>query len=417
MGASPMVTCRNCSSQRLTRLLDLGASPPSNAYLSEADLSRPETWYPLRLNLCEECWLVQTEDFHGGEDLFTSSYAYFSSTSDSWLKHSQSFATSMTQDLALGSHSLVIEAASNDGYLLQYFDALGVPSLGVEPTLSTADAARSKGLRVIQEFLTRELSEALVDHYGQADLVVANNVIAHIPDLPDFVSALGRLLKPEGVLSVEFPRVDNLVRLGQFDTIYHEHFSYFSLTSLRNVLMPHGLRITDVVPLETHGGSYRALIRHESSKNSAVSTRLKQALEEEGALGIASGEFYQSLAPIAQSCKLALLEFLLTHRQRGQTVVGYGAAAKGNTLFNYCGVNEDLVQGVVDRSPGKIGRFLPGSRIPIRAEDWLLELRPEWVLVLPWNLSRELARQLSYLQAWGGRLVTAVPRIRHVPFE
>ena len=411
-----MVKCRNCSNPHLTNVLDLGTAPPSNAYLSKADLSRPETWYPLRLNLCERCWLVQTEDFHGGEDLFTASYAYFSSTSQSWLSHSESFAASMTKQLALDQHSLVIEAASNDGYLLQYFDALGVPSLGIEPTLSTADAARERGLRVVQEFLNRKTAEVVLEQFGQADLVVANNVIAHVPDLPDFISALGRLVKPEGVVSVEFPRVDRLVRLGQFDTVYHEHFSYLSLTSLRNALLPHGLRLVDVVPLETHGGSYRALIRREDSKHSAESDRLKLALEGEGSLGVASVHFYEGLETIARSCKLGLLEFLTAQHRKGAPVVGYGAAAKGNTLLNYCGIKEDLVQAVVDRSPGKIDRFLPGSRIPIRAEESLLDLRPATVLVLPWNLSDEIASQLAYLHEWGAELVTAVPRMSRIPF-
>lgn len=411
-----MVKCRNCANSHLTKILNLGTAPPSNAYLSEADLSRPEIWYPLRLNLCERCWLVQTEDFHGGEDLFTASYAYFSSTSQSWLSHSESFAVSMTKELALGKQSLVIEAASNDGYLLQYFDALGVPTLGIEPTLSTADAARDKGLRILQEFLTRETADLVVGQFGQADLVVANNVIAHVPDLPDFISALGRLVKPEGLVSVEFPRVDRLVRLGQFDTVYHEHFSYFSLTSLSNALEPHGLRIIDVVSLETHGGSYRALIRRDASKHSNESDRLKLALGVEDSLGVASVSFYDGLESIARSCKLDLLEFLTAHRRKGAPVVGYGAAAKGNTLFNYCGVKEDLVQAVVDRSPGKIGQFLPGSRIPIRAEESLVDLRPAVVLVLPWNLRDEIARQLVYLQEWGTELVTAVPRMRRISF-
>ena len=411
-----MVKCRNCANPYLTNVLDLGTAPPSNAYLSEADLSRPETWYPLRLNLCEQCWLVQTEDFHGGEDLFTASYAYFSSTSQSWLSHSESFAASMTKTLALDQHSLVIEAASNDGYLLQYFDALGVPSLGIEPTLSTADAARDKGLRVFQEFLTRETAEVVVEQFGKADLVVANNVIAHVPDLPDFISALGRLVKPEGIVSVEFPRVDRLVHLGQFDTVYHEHFSYLSLTSLGTALAPHGLRLVDVVSLETHGGSYRALIRHKDSKLSDESDRLRIALNNEDALGVASFQFYEGLESIARSCKLGLLEFLTAQRRKGAPVVGYGAAAKGNTLLNYCGIKEDLIQAVVDRSPGKVDRFLPGSRIPILAEESLVDIRPANVLVIPWKLSDEIARQLVYLQESGAELVTAVPRMSRVPF-
>jgi SAM-dependent methyltransferase len=321
----------------------------------------------------------------------------------------------MTKELALGKHSLVIEAASNDGYLLQYFDALGVPSLGIEPTRSTADAARDKGLQVVQEFLTRETADVVVEQFGQADLVVANNVIAHVPDLPDFISALGRLVKTEGVVSVEFPRVDRLVRLGQFDTVYHEHFSYLSLTSLRNALMPHGLRIVDVVSLETHGGSYRALIRRDASKHSEESDRLKLALEAEDALGVASVHFYEGLESLARSCKLDLLEFLTGQRRRGAPVVAYGAAAKGNTLFNYCGIKEDLVQAVIDRSPGKVGRFLPGSRIPIRPEESLAKLRPANVLVLPWNLSDEIARQLAYVHEWGAELVTAVPLMSRIP--
>ncbi len=409
-----MVRCRSCGSTASESVLDLGTAPPSNAYLEASQLSHPEMWFPLSLFLCRDCWLLQTTDFHAGQDLFTDTYAYFSSTSDSWLNHSRSFAQTISRELKLGPDSLVLEVASNDGYLLQYFSEMNIPTLGIEPTLSTALAARTKGLRVIQDFLTADLALAVKPQYGAADLVIANNVIAHVPDLQDFIAGLSTLLSNEGVLSIEFPRVDKLVRLGQFDTVYHEHFSYFSLVSLVSALGSHGLRVFNVELLNTHGGSYRVLACLDTATRHSTQPSVGAALQAERDAGVDSVDFYKQLQATARDCRSEFLRFLLNETGAGRRVAAYGAAAKGNTLLNFCGVRQDLVQSVADRSPGKVGRYLPGSRIPIISEELQREQQPETILIFPWNIAQEISEQLAYTRSWGARLFTVVPTVREL---
>ena len=408
-----MVTCRLCGSNALHPVLDLGTAPPSNAYLTAEQARGPETWLPLRMNVCTNCWLMQTEDFVTGEDLFTSDYAYFSSMSDSWLRHAREFVTNSAEQLGLGAHSLVIEVASNDGYLLRHVHELGIPCVGIEPTDSTADAAESIGLRVERTFLTESSAHEIVDRHGKADLVVANNVIAHVPDVADFARGLATLTKPDGTISLEFAYGVDLVREGQFDTVYHEHFSYLTLTSLSAVLSEAGLGLLDVIKLPTHGGSLRVFAQHQARCVAAESS-VQAFLEMEAALGVGTESFYAGLQPTADMAKYSLQRFLLDGHEERKPIAGYGAAAKGNTLLNYAGVRQDLLPYVVDRSPGKIGKFLPGSRIPVLPVGELVVRRPSTILVLPWNLGREIADYLGHVSDWAVSAWTAVPELRQV---
>lgn len=406
-----MVTCRLCGSNALHPVLDLGTSPPSNAYLTAEEARGPETWLPLRMNVCTDCWLMQTEDFVSGADVFTSDYAYFSSMSDSWLLHAKEFVAEACDRFSLGERSLVVEVASNDGYLLRHVQERGIPCVGIEPTASTAAAAEALGLSVERTFLTESSAAGLVSKYGQADLVVANNVVAHVPDIGDFARALASLAKPGGTVSLEFAYGVDLVSEGQFDTVYHEHFSYLTLTSLAPLLREAGLVITDVTRLQTHGGSLRVFAKHQAHNVVAEST-VSNMIEFEAALGVSSVSFYSSLQFSADSAKHALLGFLLDVHASGGSVAGYGAAAKGNTLLNYAGVRSDLLPYVVDKSPGKVGRYLPGSRIPVLPVEVLMERRPNHVLILPWNLKREVGRYLADISDWDYSAWTAVPNLR-----
>jgi len=403
--------CRHCRAEVTLPFIDLGTAPPSNAYLTAAALAAPETYYPLRVRTCANCWLVQTEDYAGRGELFASDYAYFSSYSTSWLEHARRYVEAMSARFGLGRDSQVIEVAANDGYLLQFVQARGIPCLGIEPTASTARAARARGLEVLEEFFGAALGERLARDGRAADLAVANNVLAHVPDINDFVAGFARVLKPAGVVTFEFPYLVRLVGECQFDTIYHEHYSYLSLTAVVRILGAAGLQVFDVEELATHGGSLRVFAQRADAGRRAAAPAVAALLGTEAASGVASEGYYRGFQARAEAIKDAFLRFLLDARRDGRRVGAYGAAAKGNTLLNFAGVRADLLPWVVDRNPAKQGQFLPGSRIPIVDEQRLKRERPDEVVILPWNLRAEITAQLAYIREWGGRLVTAVPRL------
>jgi len=389
-------------------LVDLGSSPPSNAYLTMDGKDAPEAWFPLRVSVCGRCWLVQTEDMTSADALFDSDYAYFSGFSSIWMEHCSSFASEAVDRFALGPGSHVVEVASNDGTLLRNFHDRGIPSTGIEPTASTAAAARRLGLHVVEEFLTPDTATALAEGGLSADLLMANNVLAHVPDIVGFATGCRLLLAEDGVASFEFPHLVDLVDGALFDTIYHEHFSYLSLVAVEGVFATAGLRVFDVERIPTHGGSLRVYAERGTGTRS-VGDGVLAVREMEQRRGVAGEGYYAEFQERSERTKDALLGFLLEQRKSGNTVVGYGAAAKGNTLLNFAGVRPDLLPYVVDNNPAKQGRFLPGSRIPIVGEETLLEGRPECVLVLPWNLRDEVAGRLAAVADWSPRIVTAVP--------
>ena len=391
--------------------IDLATAPPSNAYLRPEQLSAPETFFPLRVRVCTACWLVQTEDYADHAELFASDYAYFSSMSSAWLKHSASYVESVVKRFGLGQQSYVIEIASNDGYLLQYIRQAGIGCLGIEPTGSTATAARVKGIEVIEEFFGEELGQRLALEGRQADLMIANNVLAHVPGINDFVSGFSRALKPQGVVTFEFPHLMRMVDECQFDTIYHEHFSYLSLVAVQRVLRRNGLSVFDVEELPTHGGSLRVFAQRLDTGARAVEASVSRLLQRERAAGVESTAYYAGFQSRADDVRDGLMTYLIEARSQNRRVGAYGAAAKGNTLLNYAGVRVGLLPWVVDRSPGKHGMYMPGSRVPIVDEEHLRRERPDDVLLLPWNLKDELMAQLEYIRGWGGRFVVAVPRI------
>jgi len=401
--------CRHCHTELTLPLIDLGAAPPSNAYLTKQTIHAPEKYFPLRVLVCTECWLVQTEDYAGADELFSADYAYFSSFSTTWLKHAEQYVTDMAQRFALSAHSHIIEVAANDGYLLQYAKARGIPCLGIEPTTSTAGAARAKGIEIVEAFFGVKLAQQLAAQGKQADLTAANNVLAHVPDINDFVGGFTALLKPAGVATFEFPHLLRLVSENQFDTIYHEHYSYLSLTAVKRIFEHNGLSVFDVEELSTHGGSLRVYAQRKDSGVHEISQNVAKLLDREAAAGMTTPEFYAGFQEYADKVKNDFLTFLLEARRTGKTVAGYGAAAKGNTLLNYAGVRPDLLPYVVDRNPAKQDKFLPGCRIPIVAEVHLRQTQPDYVVILPWNLREEVMVQLAYIREWGGRFVTSVP--------
>jgi trans-aconitate methyltransferase len=400
--------CRFCATQMQDVFLDLGSAPPSNAFLAADALSAPETWFPLKLFTCGTCRLVQVDEVQSHAALFAPDYVYYSSFSRSWLAHAERYVGEAVTKLGLDHNSLVMEIASNDGYLLQYVVARNIRCIGIEPTSGTAYAARQKGVETLERFFGRNFAEEFVRERGKADLIVANNVLAHVPDLNDFVGGMATALAREGTITVEFPHLMELVAHRQFDTVYHEHFSYFSLHTVRAIFAAHGLRVWDVEQLSTHGGSLRIWATHAHGQRmdtSAVATLL--ALEAKA--GMQDAAYYRGFQAQADAVKNECLTFLLEQRRAGRKVAGYGAAAKGNTLLNYAGVKPDLLPYVVDASPHKQGQWLPGSRIPVVNESRLREDRPDFVLILPWNLREEIVAQLSYIREWGGRFVTFVP--------
>jgi SAM-dependent methyltransferase len=407
--------CRHCAAALERVCLDLGSAPPSNAYLSEAALRAPEVWYPLRLLVCERCWLVQTEDHAGREALFGDDYAYFSSFSSSWLAHAEAYVQAMRERLSLTRESLVSEVAANDGYLLRYVRDAGIPCYGIEPTASTAKAARALGLDMVERFFGVELACELAAAGRQVDLVAANNVLAHVPDINDFVRGFAVLLKPEGVATFEFPHLLRLLRENQFDTVYHEHYSYLSLTTVKRIFETHGLAVFDVEEHSTHGGSLRVFAQRSDTGRRSAGDAVARVMRDEAAAGLTTAAGYDGFQQRIDKVKDDFMTFLIEARRAGRKVAAYGAAAKGNTLMNYAGVRPDLIAFVVDRNPAKQGKYMPGSRIPIVAEGRLREARPDDIVILPWNLRDEVMRQLDYVRAWGGRFVTAVPELRCVP--
>lgn len=404
--------CRHCAKPVSVLFCNLGTAPLSNALLSTDTLHLEEKYIPLNVLVCTKCWLVQTEDHNLPSEIFDAEYSYFSSISKSWLRHASKYTDLVIERFALDRKSLVLEVAANDGYLLQFFQQKGIPCLGIEPTASTAATAKSKHIPIIQAFFNEKLARVLAEGGHSADLIVANNVLAHVPDINDFVSGFAVIMKPEGVATFEFPWLVNTVEQNQFDTIYHEHFSYLSLTSVASVFKENGLSIFDVEKLSTHGGSLRVFAQRSESCRHSVHVRVNDLLTHESQVGIASESFYRNFQEKAIKVKNDFLAFLLAERARGKTIAAYGAAAKGNTLLNFCGVRSDLISFVVDRSPGKQGKFLPGSRIPIVDESWLQEHRPNYIVILPWNIREEIESQLTYVREWGAQFVIAVPELR-----
>jgi len=400
--------CRFCATPLTNVFLDLGSAPPSNAFLTEHTLDAAESWFPLKLFSCKNCRLVQVDEVQSHTALFAPDYVYYSSFSISWLAHAERYVESAVNRLGLNHDSLVMEIASNDGYLLQYVATRGIPCIGIEPTSGTAKIARQKGIETLECFFGRDVANAFVRDRKAADLIVANNVLAHVPDLNDFVAGMAVALAPEGTITVEFPHLMELVASHQFDTVYHEHFSYFSLHTVQQIFAAHGLRVWHVERLPTHGGSLRLWASHTQSRH-AQTPDVSTLLALESSAGMQDDPYYEGFQAQADAVKNQFLGFLLEQRLAGRKVAGYGAAAKGNTLLNYAGVRPDLLPYVVDASPYKQGHWLPGSRIPVVAETRLREDRPDFVLILPWNLREEIVVQLSYIREWGGRFVTFVP--------
>jgi len=403
--------CRHCKQELREKFLDLGVMPPSNAYLSKEDLEKPEPKYPLRLLVCTNCWLVQTEDFVGRSDLFTSEYAYFSSTSRSWLAHAAKYCEKVIPQLGLGPRSLVVEIASNDGYLLKNILGAGIPCLGIEPTASTAAAAEALGIPVVREFFGESLGQTLAAEGKQADLIIGNNVFAHVPDINDFVQGLKALLKQGGVVTLEFPHLMTLLEHCQFDTVYHEHFSYLSMHTTCRIFENVGLRVWHVEELPTHGGSLRIYGCHKDDPRKTESS-IRELNEKENKQGLQDLMIYKEFQRRAEKIKQDLHGFLTKQKQAGKKVLGYGAAAKGNTLLNFAEVKTDLLPAVYDAAPSKQHKFMPGSRIPIRPQDEMRKNRPDCILILPWNIAEEIRQQNLDIEKEGVRFVTAIPEIR-----
>jgi SAM-dependent methyltransferase len=403
-------SCRFCGGEVSKTFVDLGTSPLCESYPSAADLNRGEVFYPLHVYVCERCFLVQLEEYESAENIFTD-YAYFSSYSDSWLKHAEDYRDKMMTRFGLGGQSFVVEVASNDGYLLQYFVQKKVPVLGIEPAANVAKVAVEKGVPTLVRFFGVEAASELAAEGRHADLVLGNNVLAQVPDLNDFVEGLKILLKPEGVLTLEFPHLLRLIELNEFDTIYHEHFSYFSMLTTVRILEAHGLKAFDVEELSTHGGSLRVYACRAEAQTHPVAASVAKVIADEKKAGLASMKGYESFALQVKQTKWALIEFLLRAAREGKRVAGYGAPGKSATLLNYCGIGKDFIEYTVDRSPYKQGRFLPGSRIPIYHPDRIRETKPDYVVILPWNLKDEIKEQLQFIREWGGRFVVPIPKI------
>jgi hypothetical protein len=406
-----MSRCRHCGAQLEHVFVDLGFAPPSNAYLDVADLAKPEIYYPLRLYVCTDCWLVQTEDYRHADELFDKHYAYFSSVSKTWLDHAARYVDMIHSRLNLGRDSFVIEVAANDGYLLKNFVAAGVPCLGIEPTASTATAAESRGIPILREFFGEALAKRLAAEGKRADLIIGNNVYAHVPDINDFTAGLTIALKQGGTVTLEFPHLMRLIEHVQFDTVYHEHFSYLSLHTVIRIFINAGLQVFDVEELPTHGGSLRVYGCHSNDPREQSRT-VGAVLDEEERRGMRGLGLYSDFQQRADGVKNALLAFLIDQKSQGKRIAAYGAAAKGNTLLNYAGVRNDLLPYVCDAAPSKQGKFLPGSHIPILAPSAMSERHPDVVLILPWNIAHEVVADHRYVREWGGQFGVAVPQLQ-----
>ena len=406
-----MPNCRFCNHPLEHEFVDLGMSPLCQTHITSERLNAMEPFYPLRAYVCERCLLVQLEEFVAPGDIFTE-YAYFSSYSDSWVDHARRYTELVAGRFGFGTGSLVVEIASNDGYLLQHFAAKGVPVLGIEPAVNVAEAAVAKGIRTVSRFFGREAAAAIRREFGAPDLLIGNNVLAHVPDINDFVGGMKLLLKADGVITMEFPHLVQLMEQNQFDTIYHEHFSYLSFSTVRRIFSAHGLTLFDVEQLPTHGGSLRIYARHEAHAAGKVGARVSELLDLEDSKGYGRLETYTGFGSRVRETKRALLEFLIDAKNRGKKIVGYGAPGKGNTLLNYCGIRSDFLEFTVDRNPYKQGKFTPGTHIPILAPEQLMDARPDYVLILPWNLRDEITRSMAGIRAWGGKFVVPIPRVQ-----
>jgi 2-polyprenyl-3-methyl-5-hydroxy-6-metoxy-1,4-benzoquinol methylase len=403
--------CRFCKSELKHVFIDLVNSPASNSFLTKEQLNEPEVFYPLKVYTCDKCFLVQVDEYKKSDDIFNSDYVYFSSYSSTWLDHARRYTDKMVERFHYSSQSQVIEIASNDGYLLQYFHDRNIPVLGIEPTANTANVAKGKGIETVVDFFGIRLAKELKAKGIEADLLLGNNVLAHVPDVVDFVAGMKIILKKDGVITMEFPHVVQLIDNNQFDTIYHEHFSYLSFYTAREIFASQGLELFDVEELPTHGGSLRIYAKHTEDTSKSISANVRDLIEREHAKGVTDMSYYNDFGEKALKVKLDLLSFLVEQKTNGKRVVAYGAAAKGNTLLNFCGVKDDLIEYVADANPNKQNKYLPASHIPVVNETWLKANRPDYVLVLPWNLKEEIVEQLEYIREWGGKFVLPIPEL------
>lgn len=403
--------CRFCGTKLAHTFVDLGMSPLCESYVSADRLNQMEPFYPLHVYVCENCFLVQLEAYVTPEHIF-SNYAYFSSYSDSWLTHSKKYTNQMVERFGISASSFVVELASNDGYLLQYFVEKNVPVLGIEPAANVAAVAVERGVPTLVRFFGRETARDLVDSEKQADLLLGNNVLAQVPDINDFVAGMKILLKPDGVITMEFPHLQRLMEENQFDTIYHEHFSYFSLLTVEKIFAAHGLTLFDVEELPTHGGSLRVFVRHVEDSSKSITSRVVDLYKREVSAGFTKMETYSRFAEQVEETKRKLLEFLIQARRSGKRIAGYGAPGKGNTLLNYCAIRSDFLDYTVDRNPRKHGRFLPGTHVPIFSPERIRETRPDYLLILPWNLKDEIIKQNAFIREWGGKFVVPIPEVQ-----
>ena len=403
--------CRFCKTELSQVFIDLFNSPASNSFLNAAQLNEPEIFFPLKVYTCEQCFLVQVDEYKKSDAIFDSNYVYFSSYSTSWLEHAKKYTEMMIKRFNYNEESLVIEVASNDGYLLQYFHQNNVPVLGIEPTANTAEAAKAKGVDSIVDFFGVKLAKELVQKNIKADLLLGNNVLAHVPDIMDFVGGMKLILKETGVVTMEFPHLMQLVDNHQFDTIYHEHFSYLSFHTVKQIFESQGLEMFDVEQIPTHGGSLRIFAKHLGDISKEINYNVQKLIDLEHAKGLDGLEYYNGFQEKAFGVKLNMLSFLISQKNAGKKVAAYGAAAKGNTLLNYCGIKADLIDFVVDANPHKQNKYLPASHIPVVNEDYLKTAKPDYVVILPWNLKTEITQQLSYIRAWGGKFVIPIPKL------
>ena len=402
--------CRFCNNPLKHVFVDLGKSPLSNSFLKKEMLNKPEQFYPLCVYVCDKCFLVQLPEYENPENIF-GDYAYFSSYSDTWLKHAENYVNLMLNRFSFDKNNLVVEIASNDGYLLQFFKKERIPILGIEPAANVAKVAEQKGIPTIVKFFGTETARGLVKEGKSADLIIGNNVLAHVPNLNDFVDGLKILLKQTGVITLEFPHLMKLIQHNQFDTIYHEHFSYFSLYTVEKIFSSYGLMVFDVEEIPTHGGSLRLFVTHNENENITISKKVNDLINEEHQFGLSNIETYRNFSSKVEFVREKLLGFLNTTKKEGKKVVCYGAAAKGNTLLNYCKVDSSLVDYIIDKNPHKQGKFLPGSHLPIKSPDEILKTKPSFVLILPWNIKDEIINQMSHIKKWGGKFVIPIPEV------
>lgn len=405
------MNCRHCDNKLEFTFVDLDSSPPSNSYVSKNVGSVEETWYPLKVLVCEVCWLAQTEDFVGFNEMFSKDYSYFSSFSSTWLKHAKFFVDMAVKRFKLKNDSMVVEIAANDGYLLQFVKEKNIPCYGVEPTNSTAEAARKKGIKIIEEFFSEQKAKNLSDLSLQADLIIANNVLAHVPDINDFVRGISVLLKPNGVATFEFPHLLNLVELNQFDTIYHEHYSYLSFTSVQRIFEANDLSVFDVEELSTHGGSLRIYAQRQDLGIQLKSQKVELLQDKEDKFGMSNLSYYEGFQSKIEKVKDDFVQFLVNAKNDGKQVVGYGAAAKGNTMLNFAEVDKDLISYIADKNPAKQGKYTPGSQVLIVGIENIKLSKPDFVVIFPWNLKDEIIEQLKFIKEWNGKFITAIPKL------